>query len=107
MITSVNAAPSWAPPRRRAVNQMTLELKFSVQVASDPEPVGGIAHVHVVVQPGGAGPGVGIVPPGPAAQDPLAAIALQPRGTIRGSALVIVVPAVCDPFGDTAVHVVE
>src|SRR5262245_50895987 len=78
-----------------------------VKRPADPE-----AQVEVPVAGVGPGPAdraevVWIGVPGPAAHDPVRAVALDPRRTIRRAALIIVVIAILDPLKDVAMHVVK
>src|SRR5688572_27950739 len=45
--------------------------------------------------------------PVPAANDPQIALSAKPRTAVGGCAEVAIVPAILDPFGHVAVHVVE
>ena len=47
------------------------------------------------------------VAPGAAAQNAISALALQPRRTVVGSAMVILVPAILHPFRHVPMHVVQ
>src|SRR3954452_24730107 len=79
----------------------------SVKIAGNADTIARVAHIRVIAQPAGGGQLIRIVAPRTAPQDPLAAVALQPGAAIRRGSLVGPVPAVGDPLGDAAVHVMQ
>src|SRR5215203_1305713 len=67
--------------------------------------MGGIAHVGVI-DAAVCCPGIArVFPPGARTDNARGALVLDPRRTVRRSALIIFVPAVLDPLIDAAAHI--